>query len=251
LAAIASIPTSVILRTVWNDINEVFFRLRGQAVIALAIVVAFAIIGSVTAISKSPMVSEAFGLTSSIALLPFEIAIYRLLILDEPAFGYSFALSTVRFQRMLGWTVAIWALTTIPTYLPGAMTSSDGASLLVGIALIVVGIALMVRLAIFLPAIAVDAPGASIGNAFADISGHVWFVIKAYVVVLLPFIVVIIPAGLLTSLGGMTDVSRSGGSALAANALFAAVGFLAVICGTIVSARLFMRIGDRVKGGGE
>jgi hypothetical protein len=121
---------------------------------------------------------------------------------------------------VLGWTVAMWAFATIPTYLAGVIGSSDAASVVVGIAVIVIGIMVIVRLAIFLPAIAVDAPGASVGNAFADTRGHAWFVIKAYLVVLLPLVPILIAAAVLASLGG-----------------------------NIVSSRLFMRIGDRVKGG--
>lgn len=144
LATISSVPVSVILRTVWNDMGEVFVRLRSQSIIGLSILVVFEIVGSAPSISSNPVLSEAFSLTTAIATLPFEIAIFRLLILGETARGYPFAVSTIRFQRMLGWTVAVWAVGAFPTYVP------DG----VGIAAIVIGIAILVRGSILLPAIA-------------------------------------------------------------------------------------------------
>jgi hypothetical protein len=231
LAATSSVPISVILRTVWNDMGDIFVRLRGQSVTALSIVVVLRIVGAVPAISSNPVFSETFDLMSTMAILPFEIAIFRLLVLDETATGYHFAISTVRFQRMLGWSVALWAIGTIPIYLPYAA----------GIAAIV--------MAILLPAIAVDAPGASIGNAFADTRGHAWFILKAYLTVVLPFVVLILLATVLAWLGGGSDVfSRSGGGSVAGNAFFGALGFLNVTSVAIVSARLLMMIGDRVKG---
>lgn len=239
LAATSSVPISVILRTVWNDMGDIFVRLRGQSVIALSIVVVLRIVGSVPAISNNPVFSESFDLMSTMAILPFEIAIFRLLILDETAAGYQFAISTVRFQRMLGWSVVLWAIVTIPIYLPYAA----------GIAAIVIGIVIMLRMAILLPAIAVDAPGASIGNALADTRGHAWFILKAYLTIVLPFVALIILAGALAWLGGGSDVfSRSGGGSVAGSAFFGALGFLYVTSVAIVSARLLMMTGDRVKG---
>ena len=135
MAATASIPLGVILRTVWNDLGEIFVRLRRQSIIALSIVVVFGFMASAAAISN-PVLSEAFDLISMIAILPFEIAIFRLLILDEAATGYDFAISTVRFQRMLGWTVAFWVIGTMPTFLSAAVTSSEAGKAIGGIAML-------------------------------------------------------------------------------------------------------------------
>jgi hypothetical protein len=249
LADISSVPISVILRTVWNDMGEVFVRLRGQFIIGLSIVVFLEIVASAAVISNNPMFLETFGLLNRIAVLPFEIAIFRLLILDEPTAGYHFAFATPRFQRVLGWSVALWALGTIPPYLPGAITSSEAAKAGMYIAMFVIGIVVMARVVIFLPAIAVDAPGASLGNAFADTSGHAWFVVKAYLAILLPLFLIGVLVPVLMWLGGASDVIiRSGRVTVAANLFFVALGFLMLTAGTIVAARLFMRIGDRVKG---
>lgn len=249
MAAISSVPISVILRTVWNDIGEIFTQLFPQFILGFSIVVFLEIVASAPAISNNPVFSETFGLLNSIAILPFEIAIFRLLILGEPTAGYQFAFESPRFQRMLGWAVAFWALGNIPPYLLDAITSSEAAKAAINIAMIVIAVVLLVRLAIFLPAIAVDAPGASLGNAFADTRGHAWFVVKAYLSILLPFVLIIVLVPVLVWLGGASaGVSHSGRMTVAANVFYAALGFLMLTAATIVAARLFMRIGDRVKG---
>jgi hypothetical protein len=254
LAAIPSIPIGVILRAVWNDLGEIAFRLRRQSIIALSIVVVLDIVDSASGISSNPVLSEVSGLVSAVAVLPFEIAIFRLLILDEATTGYHFAISTVRFQRMLGWTVAFWAIGNILTYLPGAITSSEAAMAIIApFAVIFTGIVFLMRVAILLPAIAVDAPGASIGNAFADTRGYAWLIVKAFVTALLPSILIFIMAGVLAWLvAGSRALSDSGsGAAVAETAIFSALRFLVAISVTIFQARLFMRIGDRVKRGAE
>jgi hypothetical protein len=104
-------------------------------------------------------------------VLPFEIAIFRLLILDEAAPGYDFAISAVRFKRMLGWTFVFWAIGNVPFYLPKAVAASEAAQVVVTIPLILIFTVVMLRTVILLPAIAVDAPGASIRNVLADTRG--------------------------------------------------------------------------------
>ena len=247
MAIVTSLPVSTILRTLWDDLGTVTVRLRSQSLIAIAIVIVFEVIGSIPAISGNRLLSEAFGLTSTIATLPFEIAIYRLLILDEPTSGYHFALSTVRFQRMLGWRAALWALAAMITYLPDAIAPSATASLVFSFILIVIAIVVTLRLSILFPAIAVDAPGASVRNVFADTRGHALLILKVYLTILLPLLVIIMSAVLLAWLGGVSGaLGRSGG--LMASVLSGILGFLATSAATIVAARLFMSLGERVKG---
>lgn len=252
LAAISSIPVGVILRTVWNDLGEIFVRPRRQSIIALSILVVFESIGSVPAISNNPLLSETFDLMSRIGVLPFEIAIFRLLILDEAAPGYDFAISAVRFKRMLGWTLVFWAIGNLPLYLPRAVASSEAAQVVVGIPLIVIFIAVMLRTVILLPAIAVDATGASIRNVLADTRGHGWFILKANLAVLLPLIPIIILVAVPAWLAGDSDgLGHSGWGVVAGTPLLSSLGYLAAIAIAIVQARLFMRVADRVKGGAE
>lgn len=181
MAAIPSVPISVILRTVWNDLGEIFVRLRREAIVAFSVVVTLGIIGSAPAISRNPVLAEAFSLISMIAILPFEIAVFRLLILDEAAPGYQFAISTVRFRRCSAGRWPSGPLSTIPAYLLGSLVSVGAAGATVSIAMVVmffIAIVVMLRIVILLPAIAVDAPAVSIGNVFPYTRGHAWFILK-------------------------------------------------------------------------
>jgi hypothetical protein len=249
VATTSSLPASTILRTVWDDLGELSVRLRSQSIIACASAVFFVLIGAIPAISDNRMLAEVFDLMSRFALVPFEIAIYRLLISGEAASGYHFDISTVRFQRMLGWNAGFWLLGNIPLHLPGAIAPSDGVEVIISVVLFALVIFAVLRLTILLPAIAVDAPGASIRNVFADTGGHTWLIVKAYFVTLLPFILLVISIVGLAWLGGAHDV-RSGNGAVAADVFSGLLGFLIWTSCTIVSARLFMKIGDRVKTGG-
>ena len=76
---------------------------------------------------------------------------------------------------------------------------------------------------------------------------------KAYLAVLLPLVLMLVLVAVLAWLAGGSGVFSGSGSeeAVAVNAIFSALGFLGVISLMIVQARLFMRIGDRVKGGAE
>jgi hypothetical protein len=240
----------MILRTMWDDLGELSVRLRSQSIIAGASAAFFALIGAIPAISDNRMLAEVFGLIGALVIVPFEIAIYRLLISGEAASGYRFDISTVRFQRMLGWTAGFWVLAKIPLHLPGAVAPSDGAEVIISVVLFALVIFFAdLRLTIFMPAIAVDAPGASVRNVFADTGGHTWLIVKAYLATLLPFILIVISVAGLARLGGAHDI-RSGIGSLAADVFAGLLGFLVRTCGVVVSARLFMKIGDRVKTGG-
>jgi hypothetical protein len=102
VAITSSLPVSTILRTVWDDLGELSVRLRSQSVIACASAIFFALIGAIPAISDNRMLAEVFDLIGTFVLVPFQIAIYRLLISGDAASGYRFDISTVRFRRMLG-----------------------------------------------------------------------------------------------------------------------------------------------------
>lgn len=250
MATTSSLPVSTILRTVWDDLGELWVRLRSQSIIACASAVFFALIGAIPAISDNRMLAEVFDLIGTCVLVPFEIAIYRLLILGEAASGYRFDISTVRFQRMLGWTAGFWLLVNIPLHhLPDAVAPSEGVEVIISVVLFALVIFAVLRLAIFLASIAVDAPGASLRNVFADTGGHTWLIVKAYFIAVLPFFLIIISIVGLAWLGGAHDI-RSGNGALAADVFSGLLGFLIWTCCVIVSARLFMKIGDRVKRSG-
>jgi hypothetical protein len=115
-------------------------------------------------------------------LVPFEIAICRLLISGEAASGYRFDISTVRFQRMLAWTAGFWLLGKFRFICPAPSHHPTARKVIISVVLFALVIFAVLRLTILLPAIAVDAPGASVRNAFADTGGHTWLIVKAYFV---------------------------------------------------------------------
>jgi hypothetical protein len=105
VGGVPSVPINVILRTVRDDLGEIFVRLRGQSIIAFSVVVAFGIIGSAPAISRNPILSEAFSLISMMTILPLEIAVFRLLIPEcshgSPAAAVSSAVPAVAPRRQM------------------------------------------------------------------------------------------------------------------------------------------------------
>jgi hypothetical protein len=248
LANVTSLPVRVILRTVWNDLGEVWIRLRRQSIIGLAIVLLFEIVGAIPGISGNRLLSEALSLMSKIATLPLEIAIFRLLILDETEPGYPFAMSTVRFQRMLGWTVGLWAFTAVPSYVAEAVPNSTTAAAVIAVMLVVIGLVVLIRLSLLLPAIAVDAPGASVRNSVADTKGHAWMIVKPYLTIFVVFVLIVMAAAALAGLTGLRAASGSlAKGSLASSAFVGSVAFVALCAGTIVAARLFMSLGERLK----
>jgi hypothetical protein len=250
LAARSSASLGVIFRTVWGDVAEVFARLRTPSTIGLLIYLAFEILGLAAPVTaNNPVLRDLLDAIKSILVLPFEIAIYRLLLLGEATSHYNFAISTSRFQRMLGWTLGLWALVNIPPYLLDAFTSSDGAKTLVTIAAAAIIIVIMLRLAILLPAIAVDASGASARNALADTRGRVWFVFKVSFLPLLPLLLIAVLAVVLASPGAAGAISDSPSWWSVPKVAFdASLGFMFAVLTTVIASRLFDWIGDRLKG---
>jgi hypothetical protein len=91
---------------------EMFARLRGPSMIGFAIYLGFEIVETSIAPGHS-LLRDILGATRDVLLLPFCIAIYRLLILGEVASQYSLAISLPCFQRLLGWTIGLWCVIAI------------------------------------------------------------------------------------------------------------------------------------------
>jgi hypothetical protein len=250
LAARSSASPGVIFRTIWGDVAEVFARLRIPSTIGLSIYLAFEILGLAAPVTASnPVLRDLLDAIKSILILPFEIAIYRLLLLGEATSHYNFAISTSRFQRMSGWTLGLWALVNLPPYLLDAFTAFDGVKALAAIASAVIIIVVMLRLAILLPAIAVDASGASARNSLADTRGRVWFIFKVSLLPLLPLLLITVLEIAFASRGTGDAISDpSSWWTLPRAAFDASLGFMFAVVATVIASRLFDWIGDRVKG---
>lgn len=232
---------------------EAFARLRGLSIIGFSIYLAFEAAEAPIGPNDS-LLSDTLDGIRDVLLVPFDIAIYRLLILGEVTSRYSFALDTSsRFQRIAGWTIGLWAFNTLPLHALSLLTPSDLsqeiAVLVARIATMVAGIAVAVRIAIFFPAIASDARGAIIGSVLADTRGRAWFILKAFVIVFLPLLVVTIGMVGLASLGVVSDVSDlSMWSTFPNIMLIGTIGFLTKAANAVMASLLFDWIGDRVKG---
>jgi hypothetical protein len=251
LAARSSASPGIIFRTVWGDVAEVFARLRTPSAIGLSLYLAFEILGlAVPVTANNSMLRDLLDAIKGILILPFEIAIYRLLLLGEATSHYNFAISTSRFQRMFGWTLGLWALVNLPPYLLDAFTSFDGVKVLVTIAAAVIIIVVMLRLAILLPAIAVDASGASARNSLADTRGRVWFIFKVSLLPLLPLLLITVLEIAFASRDNATSDPSSWWT-LPRAAFDALLGFMFAVVTTVIASRLFDWIGDRLKGGAQ
>ena len=232
---------------------EVFARLRGLSIVGFLIYLAFEV-AVVFIGSDDLLLSNIVDDIRDVLLVPFDIAIYRLLILGEVTSRYSFVLDTSsRFQRIAGWTIGLSALNSLPLYatsLPAPSTLGQAvAVIVVCIAAIVAAIAVAVRIAILFPAIASDAEGATLGSVLADTSGRSWFILKVLVIVFLPLGMLLTGMVGLASLGVVSDVpDLSSWFALPGIALTGTIGFLTEVAGAVMASLLFEWIGDRVKG---
>jgi len=120
LVAQSYVSVGVIFRSMWNGMVEVLVRLRILSLVGLLIYLFVGILGLVApTTTDNPVFREGLDAIKTVLILPLEIAIYRLLILGEGTPGYNLAILNPRFQRLLGWTLGLWALSTLPPYLTG------------------------------------------------------------------------------------------------------------------------------------
>ena len=196
-------------------------------------------------------VRELIDLVRCAALVPIEIALYRLLLLAEPALGYSFDWRARRFRRFLAWSLVFQALA-IPFMLFGTDSNgdfADGAVVLALLVLLIAGIYAGLRLMLLLPALAVGPEGTSWRDAWADSRGRLWWLIKILLVPLALMVAVILPGMMaLEQAGfesGIADLSdwRAWMRAMVEAAMSAATELLIVAAGALS----FLLVGDRVK----
>lgn len=251
MASPPSVPLRTVFAAIWSGMAEVFTRLRGPSLIGLAIYLVFEIVDAALMVKTDrPLLQNIPSLIRNLLLLPFDIAIFRLLIPGEVASQYSFAISTPRFQRLAGWTIGLWLW--IGVVLPLAMEllpPADGIQLVATISIIILTFAFIIRIAVLFPAIAVDSEAATIGNALADTRDRSWFILKAFLVTFMP---VLAAMALVTGLAAFGDISLISGRSLSTiiprTVLLGLVGFLTHSAIAVTAARLYGWIGSQVKG---
>jgi hypothetical protein len=244
LADQSYVSVGAIFPSVWYGTVEVFVRLRLLSLVGLLI---YLFVGILTLVAPTttdnPVFREGLDAIKTILILPLEIAIYRLLILGEATPGYNLAISNPRFRRLLGWTLGLWALITLPPYLPGLITPSEEAQALVTIVTMLAVLAFFIRIAILFPAISVGASGASLGNALTDSRGRTWLILKSYLIVLLPTLPGLAIVALRADVAG-----QSTGWSVIGTVLGSSLELLLTVLMAVVASRLFDWIGHRVKG---
>jgi hypothetical protein len=239
-----------VLRSAWNDTLASLHQLRNLALVVFLIYFA-------EQLARTFLLPERLGETldglvgavSAFAIVPYQIAIYRLIVLGEVTANYSFAANTNRIRRFLAWSAGLWVATIAPTLIFGLLPIGLGAALTV--AVVIVGIIILFRLILLFPAIAVDATGASATNAFADSNGHLWFIARSVLVAFIPmaFALVVIIALAFSNACNIPnpDTDRT----LIGTAILGALETITTTSSGVVVARLYEWIGERVKGMGD
>jgi hypothetical protein len=233
----------------FRETIECFSALRRLSFIMLAILLAFQVTDNLLTIgpkgsTQSLLAGFVIGLAQSFFIVPYVIAVHRWVILREATEEYTFAPSSLRFQRFFWWSAALNTAIVLPVFL--IQSSSAGPAetpglgvMLVAMLIFVVVLIVALRLMLIFPAIAVDAPSADWDAVMADTRGYTWRIFWFGFLAGLPFIVVgiMVGAGLETAPLGLRVLLM-----MAAAVLNFAVTTLFVI----VASRLYLWLGDRV-----
>jgi hypothetical protein len=244
-------PISFVVLYASSDALDVFRRLPGLALIVLLIDVG----GETLRLGLSPdeptskLILTALDAATTFLIIPFEIAVYRLMILGEVTSRYTVAASTSRFQRFLAWTALLWLISEIPSLVESLPSRSRGAADVLELGLIGIFVAVCLRLILLFPAIAVDSPAATAADALADSKGHFWYFGRAMLVVFVPLIVVTVSMLMLVENGLIHDISDLSLPSGLPRAVFTGlVEFATTTLSLVVTSRLFQWVGARVKG---
>lgn len=194
------------------------------------------------------IVEELLGAPESLLIVPFEIAVHRLVLLGEAPSHYLEQIGTERFRRFLLWSLALWAITAVPSILAVVLPVSNWISFTFGVIVILTAVVVFVRLVPLFPAISIDARGASMTNALADSRGHFWFIVRSALIPIILLLLVVIPVLVLAAFGGVDDIDSVGaGWRLLREGVIAAIATVAITIATVAFARVFESIGQHLK----
>ncbi|MGB3042326.1 MAG: hypothetical protein WBB98_03980 [Xanthobacteraceae bacterium] len=241
----------IVLRTAWRDTLSSLNRLRYLAFVVFLIYVADLVVW--TFILPDGGLGKALNTLLSVlaplAVVPYQIAIFRLIILRDVTATYSFTASTNRVRRFLAWSVALWTATTLPDLALELFPLPNNLATALIVSFLVAGIFFILRLVLLFPAIAVDALGASASNAFADSSGHLWFIARSMLIACLPVVVAVVALIVWIWLAYVSDIRTPNASQqFIGITLLGALGAITATTSAVTVARLYEWIGERVKG---
>jgi hypothetical protein len=242
------------------DLFHVLRRMWRQALLAVVITAigAFMMVIVPLLLTRDPIVQpfmrQAFLIGLCFLLTPFLLAVHRLVLLGEMPAGYDLDPRRPRFQQFFGWLAVAALLAGLPSLLDDLSVARHpaysvarafgdvGPPTIVWTARLAVLVMIYHVLMLF-PAVAVDAPGATWQNALRDTHDHLGF---AVTVTFLPFI----PLGLLGM--ALTAPAARGGpptlmGVIAGMLSVGACFLVALTLASVIAARLYQTVGDRLK----
>jgi hypothetical protein len=186
-----------------------------------------------------------FGAAQQFLLMPYYLAVHRLIIRDEMTHSYRIAPGELGFQRFYWLSLAFDLLFFLPTIMTPLLSLARlRYQLAFSVVVLVVAVHLFLRLIIVFPAFAVDAPGATVQNAYADTRGQAWRILG---IVLLAHLPLVLPLLALTAIF-VSDQAAARSWATYTEIAVSAFGIVLVTLLIVIASRLYMSIGDRTKG---
>jgi hypothetical protein len=190
------------------------------------------------------LVSFLLGAAQQFLLMPYYLAVHRLIILDEVTHSYRFAPRELGFQRFYWLSIAFDFLLLLPTLVASLLgTARFRYQIAVSAITLIFCIGVFLRLIIVFPAFAVDAPGASLKNAYEDTRGQSWRILGIIFVANLPFLLPLLAMTMLL-VGDRESAQRVG---FLVEIISSAFGIILVTLLIVIASRLYMSIGSRLK----
>jgi hypothetical protein len=247
-AALPSLAGSV--AQAYRDLLHAIRTLWKLAAIAFAILVANSLIQHILQPEDGTerlglLVGFLFGAAGQFLLMPYYLAVHRLIILGEVTRSYRIAPAELGFQRFYWLSIAFDLLFLLPTIMAPALTFARVRyQLAFSVVVLLVIIHLFLRLITIFPAFAVGAPGATLKGAYADTKGWSWRILGIVVVAHLPFV---LPLLALTTLL-VRDQAAVRSWAMYTEIAVGAFGIILVTLLIVIASRLYMSIGHRTRG---
>jgi hypothetical protein len=245
--ALPSVPQAV--AQAYRDLVYSIRTLWPLAVIAFLILVANAIAQHVLRLDDDTegfrfLIGFMLGAAQQFFLMPYYLAVHRLIILDEVTRSYRLAPRELGFQRFYWLSIAFDFLFFLPTIMMPLLAFVRIRYQLAFFAItVVVVIITFLRLFIVFPAFAVDAPGASLKNAYADMKGRSWRTAGIILLADLPFVLPLLVLAMMFV--GDQEGGRSW--SIFMDVAGSAIGVVLVTLLIVIASRLYMSFGDRVK----
>lgn len=250
-------PIPQAVAQVYRDLVFCLGALRNLAAIVALITLAFEILEALLVPSGAPtlglLLRFVSGLAQGFLVVPYYIAVHRLIILGERTPSYVLEPSSPRFQQFFWWwaafSVIAFASLFVVEMLPRMNKLEPLPFLIAMLPLLIVLVAVTIatlRLTLILPAVAVDAPGARWDAVLADTKGHAWRIFLLGLVAALPLIVAVLIAFVLIAIGIALGGWIFGLLYFVLGPAWAVVAMTLFI---VIASRLYLWLGHRVKTG--